>query len=108
MPEWETIKVFMIMGLTAVAKLLLTVEEPPKNETNRGKWTRRYRASGGVMAGFILAYYGHDWLIARLDALTVSDTTMVIIVLTLTGEHVFRGVMTVSLATVRQILMMGR
>lgn len=48
------------------------------------------------MAGVLIGYFGHEWVITRFDYFTQDDIVLVAIALTVTGEHIFRWMMTLG------------
>ena len=58
--------------------------------------TSRRALSGGAIAGLVIGYFGHDFVIRSFDLLTEEDDVVVAIVLVLTGEHFVRFLLTLS------------
>jgi hypothetical protein len=70
--------------------------ETPPNEGASDHELRqnRKRAYGGIIAGGIVAYYGHLPLINYFDVLTLDADIPVVIALAISGEHIFRALIT--------------
>lgn len=51
------------------------------------------RSAGGILAGFLCAYYGASPVIRWVDGLTMDDKALVAIALAFTGEHLTRWLM---------------
>ena len=83
-----------MITLTLFAKWLMTEEAPVDDEHPGAKKLRSRRAYGGVIAGGLVAYYGHEPLISSVDIFTEATIIPLIIVLTISGEHFFRALIT--------------
>ena len=91
---YEEVEIFIAIVLTLLAKFLMT-ETPLSDEaTELQKKQNRKRAYGGIIAGGICAYYGHTPLIEYFDVLTVEADIPVTIALAISGEHIFRALIT--------------
>ena len=51
---------------------------------------------GGIVAGVVLAYFGHDFVIRNVGLFQPEDDIVVSIVLVLTGEHVARALIAMT------------
>lgn len=52
--------------------------------------------AAGVLAGGIVAFYGHDWAIIHIGFFDSNDEPLVVILLTLTGEHMVRSIVAMT------------
>jgi len=107
MPDFEflglAMKEWAAMAIALVLKYLF-----PEDEEALAKMSARYRrrrAAFGLVAGVMCAIYGTDLILHFNDRLTVESRTVIIIVLTLGGEHLVRAVMSVSPDTLREWLL---
>lgn len=91
--DYEDMKVATAIALTTFAKFLMSEEGPVEGETQIQARFRRRKSFGGIIAGVIIGYFFHEKVIALVPALTEDDRTLVAIVLTVTGEHLFRWIM---------------
>lgn len=89
--EWE---LFLVIILTLFAKWLMTEQPIPEDEDTIQKVLRRRRAYGGVLAGALTAYYGPQILILWFDFFTNEQIIPMTIVAALSGEHLFRAIIT--------------
>lgn len=77
--------------VAAAVKLILTIsEDPPEEETAKGRRKRAQRMWAGIMCGLVTAWVGTPALIANLEWLDDSDQMWLAAVLVVTGEHVVR------------------
>ncbi|GHE88197.1 hypothetical protein GCM10016455_05400 [Aliiroseovarius zhejiangensis] len=100
----EDVKFWVAVALTTFIKWLFTDEVAPEDETPIERRIRLRRALGGILAGFLAAYYGHEWIIGKIESLTEDDTVIVAIVLAITGEHIMRALMSISAETIRDFI----
>lgn len=98
----DKLEIFVVIALTLFAKWLMT-EEPIKNEEDEiARRLRRKRAYGGAIAGALIAYYGPELLIlwskspeSIVSGMFTSELLVpMTIILALSGEHVFRVIIT--------------
>lgn len=61
------------------------------------------RSAGGILAGFLIAYYGSDTVIRMFDGLTIEDKAVVGIGLAFTGEHITRWLILITPANALDI-----
>ena len=94
MKIFEQAEIGLVIGLTLFAKWLMTEELPAEDEDLKTKKLRVRRAYGGIIAGGLVAYYGHTPLISHVEVFTEDTIIPLIIVLTISGEHLFRALIT--------------
>ena len=91
---YEQVELLGVIMLTLLAKWLMT-EEPHKDDLGeRERKLRNRKAYGGIVAGGVVAYYGHIPLIENFDFLNAESDIPVVIVLAISGEHLFRALIT--------------
>ena len=90
----EQAEIGIVIGMTLFAKWLMSEDLPPEDESPKLKKHRKRRAYGGIIAGVLVAFYGHGPLISYIDLFTEDITIPLIIVLTISGEHLFRALIT--------------
>lgn len=88
----DTLKLFVVIVATLFVKFLMTEIEPNDEETKHQKKMRRRQAVGGMLAGGMLAYYGHEPFIALFN-LDPSARNLTVIFLAFFGEHIVREAM---------------
>lgn len=91
---FQEFELLIAIGLTLFAKWLMTEEPPHEDDTAHSRQLRRRRAYGGIIAGGIVAFYGHEPLIKYFEVLTVEAQIPIVIALAISGEHVFRALIT--------------
>lgn len=91
---YEELELAIAIVLTLLAKWLMTEEPPKKTDSDFSKRLRRRRSYGGIIAGGIVAFYGHTILINHVEILTEEARIPIVIALTISGEHVFRALIT--------------
>ncbi len=86
---------FIMTALAAAAvKVILTIsEDPPEDETEKGRRKRAQRMWSGVVAGLLVAAVAAKPIVNWVDWIDEEQTYLVTAVLVLTGEHVTRRVM---------------
>lgn len=58
--------------------------------------TSAQRSIGGTLAGLLVGYFGHDFVIRLAPFFTPEDDVIVAILLALTGEQIMRFLMSVT------------
>lgn len=51
---------------------------------------------GGIVAGGVIAYFGHDFVIRHVSIFQSEDDIIVSIILVLTGEHLTRALLSIT------------
>lgn len=90
----DQLELLAVIGLTLIAKWLMTEEPPEPEEPKLTRKMRSRRTFGGIIAGAICAYYGPELLIGYFDILTEDVIIPLVIVMAITGEHFFRALIT--------------
>lgn len=94
MPDPEQVKVWIaILGASLLKWLLTDQEVPAEGEDEVLRRSRRRKSVGSVAAGVFIGYFGHEWVIHRIDWFTQDDVVIVAIALTVTGEAIFKWLM---------------
>ncbi len=97
MPEnWNEFKVIGAIIFASIVKWLMTEEVIAEDEKPDARKRRLRKAFGGILAGVLVGYFGHPWVISKSSFFTTDDTVIVAIALTITGEHIVRSLMTVG------------
>jgi len=82
--------ILTILGAAAV-KLILTIsEDPPEDETAKGRRKRAQRMWAGIMAGLLAAWVGTPAIINNTGWAGPEDQMWLAALLVVTGEHVMR------------------
>lgn len=93
MIDWDRLELLVAIFFASLAKWFLTEEPPDEEEPATHAKVRRRRALGGIMAGMICGYYGHEPFLRSFDNWSeenFNDVILVSVFLTIVGEHVFR------------------
>lgn len=102
--NYEQIKLWVAIALTLAVKWLLSTAAPPRDETPEKRIVRRRQTIGGLLAGVVSGYYGHEWVIEVFDTFGERDKILVAIVLAFTGEHIFRTLLEIGPTDIKAFL----
>ena len=80
----EHVTFWVALILTAAVKWLFSAKATARQSV------------GGVVAGVLIAYFGHDFVIRNVGLFQPEDDIVVSIVLVLTGEHLTRALIAVT------------
>lgn len=74
-------KIWLAIATTSIVKLIIN---PPGSLKS---------SIGGIMAGALISYYGHGFVIDHISFFSAEDEIVVVIMLCLCGEHIMRSLM---------------
>lgn len=89
----EKLELWIAIGFALLVKMLLTSQDDTEERTRKFKITRALVA---VLSSGVVAFYGHDYVIRHFSIFTQEDEIIVVIMLTLTGEHIMRTLQTLT------------